>query len=258
MANKRPDIYEHNNPDLAFVDGDFVRGARRTVAARAALYALASKADQLKENVTIVRILSDGENGGGLTEVLLVDDANIGSAAGWQLYSTGGAGSGGGGSSVSYGEYTFTLEVDGPQTLQLPAGAQALDGQPTWRQSDTGAEPTLGNYAFINGGIAIYAASPVKAGDIIYGRYTYGGAGGSGGDSGTGDIDASRIKGELSPDNLPELALDALSQQIDDYKASLGPFTLRSAPLVASPQNGAIEFDGTTIYVTTGGVRKAL
>jgi hypothetical protein len=211
MAINRPDEYKHQNPDLAIADSDGVRGGRRTVPDRAALYALASKADQLKENVTIVRIRADGENGGGPTEVLLVDDANIGSSAGWQLYSTGGTAPGGGGSSVNYGEYTFTLDADGPQTLQLPAGAQSLDGQPTWRQADTGFEPTLGNYVFLDGGLVIGADSLVKIGDIIYGRYTYGASLGTGGDGGT--IDFTDISGVASADQLP-VADDAYIQQL--------------------------------------------
>jgi hypothetical protein len=81
----RPDEYGHNNPDLAIVDSDHVRGGRRAVSGRAELYALTVKADQLKEQVTVVRILSDGENGDDPTEVLLVDDANVGNSAGWML-----------------------------------------------------------------------------------------------------------------------------------------------------------------------------
>lgn len=82
----RPDEYGHQNPDEAFVDGDHVRGGRRAATDRQDLYALASKADQLKVNVTIVRILVDDEHGGATTEVLLVDAARIGEAAGWQDY----------------------------------------------------------------------------------------------------------------------------------------------------------------------------
>lgn len=87
----RPDEYKHNNRDNAIVDSDGVRGGRRKVADREALYGLVVKADQLKENVTVVRILSDSENGGGATEVLLVDATRIGLSAGWVLYSAGGS-----------------------------------------------------------------------------------------------------------------------------------------------------------------------
>lgn len=85
MPNKRPDIYEHNNPDLAFVDTRFVRGGRRVVDDREELYGLVVKADQLLEQVTIVRILSDEENDDATTEVLLVDADNIGTTSGWLL-----------------------------------------------------------------------------------------------------------------------------------------------------------------------------
>lgn len=89
MANKRPDIYEHNNPDLAFVDSNFVRGGRRAVANRSELYALATKADQLKQGVTVVRIASDSLYDNAVTEVLLVSLANAGSATGWELHGNG-------------------------------------------------------------------------------------------------------------------------------------------------------------------------
>ena len=58
MAIKRPDIYEHNNPNLAIVDSDFVRGGGRVVANLTELYALSSKIDQLKERVTKVYVIS--------------------------------------------------------------------------------------------------------------------------------------------------------------------------------------------------------
>lgn len=83
MSIKRPDLYEHQNPDLAIVDSDGVRGGRRVATDRAALYALASKADQLKEQVTVVRVLSEGLN------LRLVDATQIGSAAGWEPESSG-------------------------------------------------------------------------------------------------------------------------------------------------------------------------
>ena len=59
MAIKRPDIYEHNNPNLAIVDSDFVRGGGRVVANLTELYALANKIDQLKERVTKVYVISE-------------------------------------------------------------------------------------------------------------------------------------------------------------------------------------------------------
>ena len=51
MAIKRPDIYEHNNPVLAIVDSNFLKGGGRVVADLTALYALSDRPDQLKERV---------------------------------------------------------------------------------------------------------------------------------------------------------------------------------------------------------------
>lgn len=198
MPVNKADEYRHNNPDSAFVDSRFVRGGRRVVADREELYGLVIKADQLLENVTIVRVLSDGENGGGVTEVVLVDAANIGSPAGWQLYTAGGGSPGGGGSAASYGEYSILLQKDGPQTLSLPAGALALDGQPSWYQADTGQSPTLGNYSFANGALEILAGSDVKAGDKIFGRYIYGGDPGTG-NPGSGYTDQQAIEANRQP-----------------------------------------------------------
>lgn len=85
MAVGKPDEYQHNNEDRAYVDSDFVRGGGRYVPDRAALYALAAKADQLKEHVSVVRVLQDADNGGLKTKVVLVDLANAGNARGWEL-----------------------------------------------------------------------------------------------------------------------------------------------------------------------------
>ena len=77
MALKNPDITEHNNADLAAMDADFVRGARRRVANLTALYALGAKADQLKVFVSEVYVDSLGY------AMLLIDAANIDNIAGW-------------------------------------------------------------------------------------------------------------------------------------------------------------------------------
>jgi hypothetical protein len=87
MAVPKADEYQHNNPDRAFVDSRFVRGGRRTVADRAELYALVAKADQLEQDVTIVRIKVDSESDGQTTDVMLVDASQIGKAAGWEYQS---------------------------------------------------------------------------------------------------------------------------------------------------------------------------
>lgn len=72
MAIKFPDISEHNNPNNASVDSNFVRGGRRDpVADLTALYALASKVDQLKEQATRVYVISEDK------DYKLVDIADI-------------------------------------------------------------------------------------------------------------------------------------------------------------------------------------
>lgn len=83
MAVKYPDILEHNNPDLALVDSSMVRGGRLAVADRAALYALASKADQLKEQVTVVFVASENR------DFKLIDKNKAGEVSGWADYLTG-------------------------------------------------------------------------------------------------------------------------------------------------------------------------
>jgi hypothetical protein len=77
MAIKRPDIYEHNNPNNAIVDSDGVRGGKRKVATLTDLYSLSNKIDQLKEDVTVVYV--EAEN----NEYKLVDITNVSNSNGW-------------------------------------------------------------------------------------------------------------------------------------------------------------------------------
>jgi len=84
MAIKRPDIYEHNNPNFAIADSDFVRGGIRTaVADLTALYALAPNVDQLKEHSTIVYV------SGETKYYILVDITNVDNVSGWNEFQTG-------------------------------------------------------------------------------------------------------------------------------------------------------------------------
>lgn len=84
MAIKRPDIYEHNNPNYAIADSDFVRGGIRTaVSGLTALYALTPNIDQLKEHSTIVYV------SGETKYYILVDIANVGNVGGWNEFQTG-------------------------------------------------------------------------------------------------------------------------------------------------------------------------
>lgn len=75
-----PDYLYHNNPDLYLVDSDFIKGGKRKVADLTALYALITKVDQLKENVTVVNVLSSG------IDYQLTDIANAGNSGGWTVY----------------------------------------------------------------------------------------------------------------------------------------------------------------------------
>lgn len=79
MAIKRPDIYEHSNPNNAFVDSDFVRGGMRSpVADLTELYALETKTDQLKENSTTVWVFSEEKY------FVLIDITKVGISDGWE------------------------------------------------------------------------------------------------------------------------------------------------------------------------------
>lgn len=79
MALYFPDIVEHNNPDYAALDTDFLRGGTRSpVASLTDLYALyPAKVDLLKERAT--RVYVSGEN----KYYVLIDLANADSSAGW-------------------------------------------------------------------------------------------------------------------------------------------------------------------------------
>jgi hypothetical protein len=279
MAVKKADEYQHNNEDNAFVDSDFLRGGRRSVADRAALYALASKADQLKENVTIVRIRADGENGGGPVEVLLVDDTNIGTSAGWEIYSSGSSTPGTGGSGYSIAPFDFKVLQNGQNTFQLPAGTTGLD-YPVQKQIPIipadGSEPTEGetkniapqHVAFDAATcvLTVFAPANLEAGWIVLGTRRYGDAGGgtggdTGGDVGTGDIDVNRLSGIVRDENLPPLTpekVEQLTTLVNEENAQRGPFKLLPAALLDTPEDGALEYNGVNVYFTVGTVRKLL
>jgi hypothetical protein len=93
MAIKRPDIYEHNNVNLAISDTDSHRGGfRSAVASVNDLYALSGKTGypsapgQLKEYSTIVYV------SGETKYYVLTDINNVGNASGWSEFQTGGGG----------------------------------------------------------------------------------------------------------------------------------------------------------------------
>ena len=126
MAIKRPDIYEHNNPVLAIVDSDFLKGGGRVVADLTALYALSDRPDQLKERVTRVYVTAES------AYYVLVDDASIGTSAGWEVESSGGG---------TWGSITGTLS---DQTdLQ-----SALDGKEATITATTSADYYRGDKTF--------------------------------------------------------------------------------------------------------------
>jgi len=79
MPLNKPDILQHNNPNNAIADTNFVRGGARSVANLSELYSLvATKSDQLKENVT--RIYVSGED----KYYLLKNIANANNSNGWK------------------------------------------------------------------------------------------------------------------------------------------------------------------------------
>lgn len=82
MALKYPDEIKHNNPDYAIVDAEFVRGGGRVVDDLTALYALSTKADQLKVRVTRVWVTSEAKY------YVLVDNTKINQSAGWIIENT--------------------------------------------------------------------------------------------------------------------------------------------------------------------------
>lgn len=79
MSIKRPDLYEHNNPNSAIADSNSVRGGGRVVDTIPQLYALAPKVDQLKEFVTTAYVKTEKR------VYRLVSIANVGNALGWAL-----------------------------------------------------------------------------------------------------------------------------------------------------------------------------
>lgn len=169
------------------------------------------------------------------------------------------AGGGGGGTAI-YADFIFTAETDGPQSFPLPAGTLGLVGVPSWFQPDTGQAPDLANYDFIDGNLVVYAATDVKAGDKFFGQRYYGGTPSTSTGS-SGPVQASDIQGVLEPDQIPPLTSDDiadLSDLIDQYKAAKGPLILTAMPLLQTPLNGALEFDGATLYFTKNGVRASI
>lgn len=95
MALRQTDILEHNNPNLAVADSDFVKGGFRTAVATVNdLYALSGKTDepsaagQLKERATFVYVTSEAKY------YVLIDINNVDNASGWQPFVLGGGGSG--------------------------------------------------------------------------------------------------------------------------------------------------------------------
>jgi hypothetical protein len=79
MALKNPDITEHNNPDLAAMDSDFVRGGQRSTDNLSTLLTdFVDKSDQLKEGVTKVYVKSEG------VDYRLLSIANVGLITGWE------------------------------------------------------------------------------------------------------------------------------------------------------------------------------
>lgn len=93
MALNQSDILEHNNPNLAVVDSDFIKGGFRTAVTNVNdLYSLSGKTDepsaagQLKERATFVYVTNE------LKYYELIDINNVGNSNGWQPFELGGSG----------------------------------------------------------------------------------------------------------------------------------------------------------------------
>jgi hypothetical protein len=85
MALNLPDIVQHNNPDYAIADSDFVRGGTRSpVQNLTDLHALLPKVDQLKERATRVYVSGEGKY------YVLVDITKVDSNDGWAEDNSGG------------------------------------------------------------------------------------------------------------------------------------------------------------------------
>jgi hypothetical protein len=79
MPLRKPDIYEHNNPNLPIVDSDFVKGGiRSAVQSLSDLYALTGKSSQLKQHSTQIYVSGENKFYG------LKDITNIGNSTGWE------------------------------------------------------------------------------------------------------------------------------------------------------------------------------
>lgn len=113
MAIQRPDIYEHNNSNLAISDTDFHKGGFRTaVGSLTDLYALSGKTGydsapgQLKEHSTVVYV------SGETKYYILIDIGNVNNINGWEPFLT---------SSGTTGNY-LSLNQTTPQNV--------INGQP--------------------------------------------------------------------------------------------------------------------------------
>lgn len=125
MAVKRPDIYEHNNPDLPIVDVDNVAGATKIVANQAAM--LAIPVAKLKEG-SKARYF----NGVNWEEWELLDISDPTNIANWQQVATGGGASNWGDLGGTLSNQTdLQAALDAKQNTSekgQPNGFASLDG----------------------------------------------------------------------------------------------------------------------------------
>jgi hypothetical protein len=127
MAIKRPDIYEHNNPNLPIVDSDFVKGGiRSAVSSLTDLFALSNNLAQLKVNSTQVYVISQDRF------YLLKNLNNAGNINGWAPLGTGIGGGGGssGGTFVDDGTFVFITGNQSILDTKKFENATNLEGNP--------------------------------------------------------------------------------------------------------------------------------
>jgi hypothetical protein len=225
MAIKRPDIYEHNNPNLPIADSDFVKGGLRSAVQNLNdLYALTGKAGQLKQHST--QIYVSGEN-----KIYLLKDANnVGNVSGWEEFNFGG------GTNVVY--------TTGNQTI---SGNKNFLSRPTFNSTGLLIPSDLENISIqISGLVEI-------SGDVVYltGNQTISGVKNFSSRptvNGTGVL----LSGEAAQADLSSTVRTTGNQTISGVKSFENSLVLSDNLLYLSQASGQISGAGYTGYYDGG------